>query len=359
MIAVKIVRPIYIRKGPGRSFDYLAPIYPSGKDIIMDGIEKGESWKGIDDWYFKINDKGEKQRYWAGGVSGSAADLIAKVQLPNAQQYINDHYSNGKLTGTLDYNYLLNLDENIKSTQGKGVKVVILDSPVSKNIAFRNPVRRPMNVDHPADDHGSFIAGIIAGYSNIIGIASNVEIIELPIKDQNGAGPDFLVLQAFEYLKSTEELMIVNISYDLGIKYADLFNGLRNKIIVAAAGSNKALQDQTIIFPASLPDVISVGCISKEYAALISNTSLNNRLDFILPDFNYASFSLENNGFGNDNGDSYSCAIVSSAIALLLSAGKITRDMNLNEVRQQVAGISMSWFDKDKFDILNIITPKS
>lgn len=69
MIPVKIIKRIFIRKGPGKSFASIGDTSPSGKVINMEGKVSGESISGVSDWYFLTNTNGEKQYYWGGGLS--------------------------------------------------------------------------------------------------------------------------------------------------------------------------------------------------------------------------------------------------------------------------------------------------
>jgi len=68
MIPVRITGHIYIRKGPGTQYSSIGDVMPSGRIITMEGIEVGESYKGICDWYYLTNSNGAKQYYWGGGV---------------------------------------------------------------------------------------------------------------------------------------------------------------------------------------------------------------------------------------------------------------------------------------------------
>jgi hypothetical protein len=298
---------------------------------------------------------------WAGGLGPTATSLLAETLVEtriDAQKYIDERFDGNNLSEPIDYNLVLNIDEDIKVTNGRGVVIGVLDSPISKQIQFKNQVGRPFNIDHPADAHGTFISGLLAGSSGICGIAQDVELIELPLRDEFGNQPDSLVTNVFNFLKGTDDFMILNISQRLPTKFSSLFDGLKNKVIVAAAGMNQDLQSPGLIFPSSLPNVIAVGCLSKSVLGQIPISTLNNKLDFIIPDFSYASFGRSAD-VRRDSGDSYSCAIISAIIALLMSSGKITQQMNLVEIKQQIEMVSKPILDASNFDFLGPLKLKT
>jgi subtilisin family serine protease len=194
MIPVKIKRPIYIRKGPGRTFDALAAIYPSGKDIIMDGIEKGEYWKGIDDWYYKTNDKGEKQSYWAGGTQEkNFEDKVNDFILDPFNEIffdVNDPHNQNKWKlswGHVDLE-IWKVWKDFQN-QGEGVRVVVIDTGV---LAQNNDLRGRISglsisvVGNTIDDkhkqnHGTMSAGLIgadgANCNTVFGVAPKCELV--------------------------------------------------------------------------------------------------------------------------------------------------------------------------------------
>jgi subtilisin family serine protease len=293
--------------------------------------------------------------YWGGGVT--MLPEIARPVPENAQQHIDNLFNGQKLTGKIDYNFLLNTNSEIKQTNGKGITVAIVDHPISKDkdLKFKNAIVRPIDVDHPASDHATFIAGLIAGVSDISGIATDVTIVELPIRDENGFPQTDLIKKSIDFINSFNGPMIVNISQQLPNQFKDDITSIKNKIIVASAGKDNELQNQELIFPALLPNVIAVGCISNDFLNLNSTAPFNNRLDFVLPDLNYASYSMNDNKVSSDSGDSFASAVVTGTIALLFSAGKIND--TLSNAREELVKISRQYKDKTNFNFLNPIIP--
>src|SRR4051812_2016101 len=105
MNLVKIKRPVYIRKGPGASFDFVGVIYPSGKDVLVDGDIMGETLKGINKWNYRINDKGEKHFFW----DGVSVEVDTRVSWGIRS---------------------LGIDQIWPSTRGENIKVAILDTGI-------------------------------------------------------------------------------------------------------------------------------------------------------------------------------------------------------------------------------------
>jgi hypothetical protein len=245
-------------------------------------IVKGGVFEGTDNWFLDQNNL----------FTSAAASSV------NAQEYINDRFDGQNILEPIDYNFLLNINESIKQTKGRGVTIGILDHAISRNIKLKNEIIRPFNVEKPAMSHGSFIAGIIAGTSQILGIAPDATIIELPIYDEFGNIQEEEVIdRIFEFINSFPKKIILNVSQSLGKEFIERFSGLENAIIVASAKTNDKLINAELVIPANLSNVVSVGSITQDFRNQNETISFNPRLDFILPVFKYVSYSSANDKF--------------------------------------------------------------
>jgi hypothetical protein len=100
--------------------------------------------------------------------------------------------------------------------------------------------------------------------------------------------------------------------------------------------------------------VISVGSVSKEFRGNNDLPTFNKRLDFILPSFDYVSYTIDDHPvYKIDRGDSIAAAVITSITALLLSNGNV----DVNNIRDQLTRLSQSYNDIEKFELLNPIIP--
>jgi len=304
-------------------------------------IVKGGIFEGTDNWFLDQNN-----------LFTSAASTSI-----NAQEYINDRFDGQDILEPIDYNFLLNINESTKQTKGRGVTIGILDHAISRDIQLKNEIIRPFNVEKPAISHGNFITGIIAGNGEILGLAPNVTIIELPIYDEFGnIREDAIITKIFEFISSFPQKIVLNVSQSLGQGFIERFSNLKNAIIVASAKTNESLIDNNLVIPANLPNVISVGSITQDFRNQQENLLFNPRLDFILPVFKYVSYSISNNKFriGTDT-SSVAAAVVSSIIGLLYSGQTIPESSEI--IQQEVSNLSKAYKDKTSFNSFNVINP--
>ena len=149
--------------------------------------------------------------------------------------------------------------------------------------------------------------------------------------------------------------MIINISNSLDSRYNDIIKNFKqNKIVVACAGIDNELASAKVRDPASQPNVITVGAINTPRGLL---PALNPKIDFVIPNYNYVSFGRSNEQFAKEQGDSFSCAVVTAVIALLISSGKTGYD--INTIKNELKKISLPFSDAASFNTFNIINTKS
>ncbi len=244
----------------------------------------------------------------------------------------------------IDYNALLKIDPQIKNSQGANTTVGILDHYINMDLPFANPIEHSNNAptNTPPSIHGSGMAGLIAGNNKIFGVAKQTRIIELPIYNLDGSRMPNMINDAFEYLSHLplQGRIIINISQEIPFNFLDKIESLldnENIILVASAGTDDQLANDTLQFPSSIPNVISVGSISNSYYNPDNRGNFNNYLDFVLPNFNYLTYSLQVGSFKYLGKDSAACAIVSGIISLIVSNNPNISRLEVKNTLQQLS----------------------
>ena len=220
----------------------------------MDGSNlDGETHKGISEWYFKINDKNEKQYYWAGGVQ---------------------ELTGNSLSALIDFSALWKICEN------HPLKIGIYDTGVRNDTnLFLNKVIQlnPHGDSTIKNFHGTYMATIIAGNDTedgYYGFLPNSQIFsyQAPLKEEKGKKekkaeitPESLIKALKEFLK--KDVDIVNISWatNNGVFKTNsqlksiLSECLQRGMIINAASGNEGIHsDNLLYYPAALQEIISV-----------------------------------------------------------------------------------------------------
>lgn len=268
-----------------------------------------------------------------------------------AQDYINSRFDGQRVTETIDHNFLLNVGDALKKNNGAGVTVGILDHPISAALKFKNPVERPFSAGEASSNHANFIAGLAAGADGIGGIANEVKLLELPVYDSDGYVLSEGELQKLcDHLLSREECLILNISQKLAISLRPKLEQIAVKhIVIACAGIDIELEALPR-FPASLENVIAVGCVSNEFLA----HKVNRKVDILVPDLSFVSYDVEPGKYVYGRGDSFSCAIVTAIAALLLS---VRKKLSVSEMRKEIIKTAQAFTNPGCIDLLNPIIP--
>ncbi|WP_282456522.1 S8/S53 family peptidase [Chitinophaga sedimenti] len=140
----------------------------------MEGVETGETLKGINEWLYKTNDKGEKQYYWRGGSGDTEAVFQWGIQALGVDQVW------------------------ARGIKGEKVKVAIIDTGIDLNNPFlshavvdgfnvltgQNYASNPLCIQDTYG-HGSSCASILAGSHQGMhpGIAPACELIVIKVAD--------------------------------------------------------------------------------------------------------------------------------------------------------------------------------
>lgn len=191
--------------------------------------------------------------------------------------------------------------------------------------------------DDISDDHGhgTGIASVIAANTNngvgIAGIDRIAKIMAVKALDTAGGGDYSNVIKATRYAVDNGA-NIINMSFgaagsDGGLKDAINYATSRNVIIVAASGN--AGQNQ-VYYPAAYSSVIAVGSVGRnDVASSFSNKG--SQLDVVAPGEDIV-IANHTGGYNEASGSSFSAALVSGAVSLLLSVSPGLTPLQVSEL---------------------------
>ncbi|RKR05651.1 subtilase family protein [Flavobacterium sp. 90] len=324
------------------------------KDSIHESTEQHENILGV--WH-KIEDGWVSDKWVSGDVS-SFQPTINKAGV-NVQKYIDERFDGTNLKQVIDYNFLLNIPEEIKKTKGINSVIGIIDLPISTNLKFEN-ILRPGNIltEKVPLSHSNFIAGIIGSNatSTIKGICSAATILDLTYNDVNGN----LIMDDKYYEKLIncislfkDTKVIINVSYNIddSLQFAlDKFKDLENVFFVCSAGTNETLRKIDNCPLVNSENAVSVGTASLEFLAN-NAAKIDSRLNFLLPILGYTSF--KGNGIDysktNDVSSSWATSVITSIIALLFSTKQLDKNSSKADVLLLIKSLSGNYSDSYSF----------
>ncbi len=237
---------------------------------------------------------------------------------------------------------------------------------------------QPCGVIPASCTHGTAVAGIISGDdATYTGVAPGADIIALRVTavieglaDQGDPEypysayiPEAGVLAALERvyaLRGTYDIAAVNLSLGgepgscTDAAWEDVIGRLTDAGIAVVAASGNDGWDDSITFPACLPDVISVGA-STSTGTVAAFSSSSPDLDLLAPGSPVVSTvlpSFDATGFAAQQGTSFSAPHVAAAFALIgadLPPGwSVSRVRNLLRVSgEMIERVTVSPFDRD------------
>jgi serine protease AprX len=188
-----------------------------------------------------------------------------------------------------------------KNLSGSGIGVAVIDSGISNGkdftrangtgsrIVYNQNFADGQNTVADLYGHGTHVAGIVAGNGRnsygttfrktFMGVADNVNLINLRVLDQNGAGRDSAVIAAIQTaisLKSKYNIRVINLSlgrpvyesYKLDPVCQAVESAWKAGIVVVVAAGNEGRNDTvhtdgygTIAAPGNDPYAITVGAM--------------------------------------------------------------------------------------------------
>ncbi len=320
--------------------------------------------------------------YWSGGFEKLKTDNSQSNNTENQPQanvsadQINKIYRfenyfsepNNLLVKDFNLSQLLEVDDSIKTNEGEGINIGIMDHPFENlNNIFQTRISKLLNGGEVQSFHGIQMASLIGAFDPFSPVYNSLcpkcNIISLPIAINGEKSNQFIINIINEIYKNYQPYqLIINISFsikptDIDVLMPHFIKLSENYTVVAAAGqNNELLEDKEIQWPASLESVISVGTISQNFKNNNKNPLFNSKLDILLPENKYPAFNYEiSNKYKSVGGDSSATAIISGLTALLIK--KENTVLTKNSVVEKILEQSVSYRDSD-LTIIKPINPK-
>lgn len=310
MKVVKSKEEVHIRsKEPYRRTWNKKGVLNPGFEVEVVLEKPGEEINGNNIWYQDRNG----DYYWSGGFA---------VETPESKDKASRTKWNQVLQG---------IPEPWIKNGGKGVKVAVLDSGVFPHEDIG------LNLSNLQEDfslstngyidifgHGTRCAGLIAAMdrpTGLTGVAAQAICVNLKVRnDEFGTIEPVSVNKAI--LRAIElKIPVISMSFDLPFNSdtANLIDQHSDKhVFVCAAGDNERLLGPNIDFPANHKKSLSIGAVSQNF--LTQNTApFAQHLDFLAPFIELESTDIPaKGGYSKDSGSSFSTAILSGIVALIL-----------------------------------------
>ncbi len=241
----------------------------------------------------------------------------------------------------------------LENMETRPVTVAVIDTGIDKSSAHfkgridsrgRNFSGGDLSDFQDKEGHGTAVSGIIAGLPtkrmNYRGVCGNLDVKILPLKIYNDTDGSMNLnnIIASIYYAIEMDVDVINISIDIPFFNEELHKAClaaceANIPIVAAAG-NKG--NEYYSYPSSFHSVISVAALSfydDNYYLSSPFSSYNDRIDISAHGDNIFGLGIDNT-YRFVSGSSFSCAIVTSAIAILKSLNK---DLTSLEIKSLLA----------------------
>lgn len=239
-------------------------------------------------------------------------------------------------------------DKAWSNTTGKGIKIAVVDTGITKHKDLKKNVKGEFNAIEPGQPaidecgHGVHVAGIIAAEDNkvgTVGIAPNDELYAVKDLDANGEGYLSDIVEGIEWSISNG-MQIINLSLGFESDFPLLRDSINKAIdagliVVAAAGNTNGGR---VSYPALYENVFSISAIDK--TDKIADFSAVGKIDFCAPGVDIYSTYI-NNSYSYLSGTSMAAPHVTGVITLIMSDNKndIDKDgiVSANEVREIIA----------------------
>ncbi len=230
----------------------------------------------------------------------------------------------------------LALTDAQRASQGAGVTVAVLDTGIdASHPAFDGRIARggydyvsddsdPSDVATGADTdgdgytdtavgHGTFAAGLVTL------VAPSARVMPMRVLDSDGNGNLFVIAQAI-WEAADAGAQVINLSFgtDSSVKSSLLTNAIKNaykrgSVVVAAAGNSGT---STPTYPASLPEVLSVGALSENATSLASFSNRGSWVAVAAPGTNVIG-PIPGNRYSAWSGTSMAAPLVAGQVALI------------------------------------------
>jgi subtilisin family serine protease len=216
----------------------------------------------------------------------------------------------------------------------KGVRVYVVDTGVGTHASLRVDERRAFVSSEPGveDDlngHGTHVAGTLAGYRQLFGVAGGARLIAVRVLDRNGGGTFADVIAGLDSIARDRITfprtpMVLNLSLgaDTGSRrYTPLDVAIqrlvsRNVHCVVAAGNDGI--DAATVTPAHVREAITVGAYGANNR-IAGFSNFGPSLHLLAPGVDILS-TWPNDRFAQLSGTSMATPHVTGAVALYLAA---------------------------------------
>ncbi len=217
-----------------------------------------------------------------------------------------------------------------KQTQGKGIKVAVLDT----GIDFQHPDLAEAILDSKdftksrsgASDvqgHGTHVAGIIAARKDsrgVVGVSPMAQLLIGKVLGDNGSGSAESVTNGIRWAIE-KKANIISMSLGTSVPDEGIHNAIKDavkeNIFVICAAGNSGPQLDTVDYPGAFPETIAVGAIDRE-KTVPRFSSRGQQVDIVAPGDNILSTYPPRN-FATLSGTSMATPFVSGIVALMLS----------------------------------------
>jgi len=227
----------------------------------------------------------------------------------------------------------MKLNDAWKVSTGNGITIAFIDTGISKEYYDRIPNRivSPYNVLTKNTDvtdkigHGTELIAAACGSKEemgVYGIAPKTKIMPILVSDGTGhMAPDNLA-EGIKWAIS-HGANIINLSIGSNINNENVENEItnanKNNIIVIASSGDYSQRD--LLFPAKMPNVISVASQDKSGKMSTFSNYAENKISILMPGEAIETVSVDVNGKNVNQivkGTSIACSLMSGIIALAL-----------------------------------------
>lgn len=235
-----------------------------------------------------------------------------------------------------------------KETMGEGVKVGIIDTGIcTSHIELRNRIKDGANFSGGSRDniedengHGTHIAGIIAAEKNGIGVIGVAPKADLYIAKAFGADgkTDYNAIEKSVRYLEDKKVDVINMSFSSGYSspsYRSLIWEANQKgiTVVCAAGNDGDHGYNTIGYPASYPETVTVSAVDIN-RNIADFSSRGRAAEICAAGIDVYSTYLDG-GYATLSGTSMACPIITGAAAILQAKGYLRygRRLTPDEIR--------------------------
>jgi subtilisin family serine protease len=330
------------------------------KSNIVDVVNKGarfESVNEIENMLGKWYKDQDGFFYWSAGVK--IIDSPSNISVPTTDALVNYQQA----------------FEALKSTwfekKGRGVKIAVLDTgffldhPDLSHLKGKAVIKDFGGNGNTIDKegHGTHVLGLLAADSvskqGIIGMAPAADyFLYKVVRDQLGFIDSFATAAIEECIQNNVD--VINLSFNVPSSAGSSLDtaiqkAINNKILlVAAAGENADLVQQSLVFPSQFSGVISTGVVDRNFISH-SDLKFNSMLDLMMPFRNFRScwFNDASGFYKEEKGSSMATALASGILASILTTN-INKENALNELRNSIPTFSTQQFEDEKIKIYKV-----